>query len=227
MITINFCDQNDVLRKVEFQKLIVKAAAVILLSIFLTLAYWGIQEIKITYNKTELEKIEDQVKALTPETRAIQSMKLQINKVENILQDINHLRASQFQVTQVLESLVMQIPDGVWLTSVRQINQEDIIRRQIPLVSISSSKSSSKKNRNKKTKNKKIKKDQPEKFLEIQATVLGRYSDKIIINYLDHLREASIFNEVILQKVGGQLIGDNPVREFTFFVYMNSKVKVN
>ena len=222
MITVNFYNPNSVLKKISIQKLMVQAVTMIFFSIFIIFAYWGIQQIIITYNKAELKKIEGQVKALAPETTAIQSMKQQTNQIKNKIHEIDQLRARQFQVTEILENLILPIPDDVWLTSIKQIKQEDIIRRQIPLTSISSLNKIKSKHKN----NKKIPQGESGKYLEIQASVLGRYSDKTIIDYLDNLREAPIFNEVLLHKINGQLIGVNPIREFIFFIYISSKIKL-
>ena len=222
MITINFYNTNSVLKKISIQKLMVQAVTMILFSVFIMFAYWGMQQIIITYNKAELKKIEGQVKALAPETTVIQSMKQQTNQIKNKIHEIDQLRASQFQVTEILENLILPIPDDVWLTSIKQIKHEDIIRRQIPLTSISSLRKIKSKDKN----NKKIQQGESDKYLEVQATVLGRYSDKTIIDYLDYLRETPIFNEVLLHKINGQLIGVNPVREFIFFIYISSKTKL-
>ena len=63
-------------------------------------------------------------------------MKLQAKRTEKIIKKINELRANQFQVTQILEDLILPVPDEIWLTSIRQLGIKEIKGKKIPVIFI-------------------------------------------------------------------------------------------
>ena len=136
MISVNLLDYKQELRKIAMQKIIINAIGSVLFIIFLIVTYWCFQKIEIKYRANELKQLEDQVRKLTAQTTKIQSMKLQAKRTEKIIKKINELRANQFQVTQILEDLILPVPDEIWLTSVRQLGIKEIKGKKIPLIFI-------------------------------------------------------------------------------------------
>ena len=111
MISLNLLDYKQELKKIVMQKIIINAIGSVLFLIFLIVTYWCFQKIEIKYRANELKQLEGRVGELTAQTTKIQSMKLQAKRTEKIIKKINELRANQFQVTQILEDLILPVPD--------------------------------------------------------------------------------------------------------------------
>lgn len=152
MISVNLLDYKQELRKIAMQKIIINAIGAVLFFIFLIVIYWCFQKIEINYRANELKQLEGQVRELTAQTTKIQSMKLQAKRTEKIIKKINELRANQFQVTQILEDLILPVPDEIWLTSVRQLGIKEIKGKKIPLIFIGDSKKMKTKKKSNKSK---------------------------------------------------------------------------
>jgi len=220
MITVNLLDYKEELRKVAMQKMIINAIGSVLFLIFLIVTYWCFQKIEIKYRANELKLLEGQVRKLTTQTTKIQSMKLQAKRTAKIIKKINELRANQFQVTQILEDLILPVPDEIWLTSVRQLGIKEIKGKKIPLIFIGDPKQI----KTKKKSNKSKKKIQPkQEFLEVRGRLFGKHSDETIVRYIDRLRDSSSFDKVFLHQTSQQQNKTEAVRDFTFYVYMPMK----
>ena len=220
MIDINLLDYKQELKKIAMQKIIINAIGSVLFLIFLIVTYWCFQKIEIKYRANELKLLEGQVRKLTTQTTKIQSMKLQAKRTAKIIKKINELRANQFQVTQILEDLILPVPDEIWLTSVRQLGIKEIKGKKIPLIFIGDPKQI----KTKKKSNKSKKKIQPEQeFLEVRGRLFGKHSDETIVRYIDRLRDSSSFDKVFLHQTSQQQNKTEAVRDFTFYVYMPMK----
>ena len=220
MIDINLLDYKQELKKIAMQKIIINAIGSVLFLIFLIVTYWCFQKIEIKYRANELKLLEGQVRKLTTQTTKIQSMKLQAKRTAKIIKKINELRANQFQVTQILEDLILPVPDEIWLTSVRQLGIKEIKGKKIPLIFIGDSKQI----KTKKKSNKSKKKIQPkQEFLEVRGRLFGKHSDETIVRYIDRLRDSSSFDKVFLHQTSQQQNKTEAVRDFTFYVYMPMK----
>jgi Tfp pilus assembly protein PilN len=220
MIDINLLDYKQELKKIAMQKIIINATGLVLFLIFLIVTYWCFQKIEIKYRANELKQLEGQVRKLTTQTTKIQSMKLQAKRTAKIIKKINELRANQFQVTQILEDLILPVPDEIWLTSVRQLGIKEIKRKKIPLIFIGDPKQI----KTKKKSNKSKKKIQPkQEFLEVRGRLFGKHSDETIVRYIDRLRDSSSFDKVFLHQTSQQENKTEAVRDFTFYVYMPMK----
>ena len=220
MIDINLLDYKQELKKIAMQKIIINAIGSVLFLIFLIVTYWCFQKIEIKYRANELKLLEGQVRKLTTQTTKIQSMKLQAKRTAKIIKKINELRANQFQVTQILEDLILPVPDEIWLTSVRQLGIKEIKGKKIPLIFIGDPKQI----KTKKKSNKSKKKIQPkQEFLEVRGRLFGKHSDETIVRYIDRLRDSSSFDKVFLQQTSQQQNKTEAVRDFTFYVYMPMK----
>ena len=136
MISINLLDYKQELERIAMQKIVVNAIGSVLVFILLIGAYWGFQKIEIKYRTAELKEIEVQVRKLTSQTTEIQSMKLQTKRTAKIIKKINELRLNQFQVTQILEDLILPVPDEIWLTSVKQLGLREVKGKQVPMIFI-------------------------------------------------------------------------------------------
>jgi Tfp pilus assembly protein PilN len=220
MIDINLLDYKQELKKIAMQKIIINAIGSVLFLIFLIVTYWCFQKIEIKYRANELKQLEGQVRKLTTQTTKIQSMKLQAKRTAKIIKKINELRANQFQVTQILEDLILPVPDEIWLTSVRQLGIKEIKGKKIPLIFIGDPKQI----KTKKKSNKSKTKIQPkQEFLEVRGRLFGKHSDETIVRYIDRLRDSSSFDKVFLHQTSQQQNKTEAVRDFTFYVYMPMK----
>ena len=220
MISVNLLDYKQELRKIVMQKIIINAIGAVLFFIFLIVTYWCFQKIEIRYRANELKQLEDQVRKLTAQTTKIQSMKLQAKRTGKIIKKINELRANQFQVTQILEDLILPVPDEIWLTSVRQLGIKEIKGKKIPVIFIGDPKKMKTKKKLNKSKNKAQSKQE---FLEVRGRLFGKHSDETIVRYIGRLRDSSSFAKVFLHQTSQQQAGTEAVRDFTFYVYMPMK----
>jgi len=220
MISINLLDYEQALKKVAMQKIIINTIGAVLFFIFLMVGYWCFQKIEIRYRANELKQLEGQVRGLTTETTKIQSMKLQAKRTKKIIKKINELRANQFQVTQILEDLILPVPDEIWLTSVRQLGVKEVKGKKIPLIFIGDPKKMRSEKKSNKSNNKVRSKQE---FLEVRGRLFGKHSDETIVRYIDRLRDSSSFAKVFLHQTSQQQTGTKAVRDFTFYVYMPMK----
>ena len=220
MISVNLLDYKQELKKITMQKIIINAIGSVLFLIFLIVTYWCFQKIEIKYRANELKQLEGRVRELTAQTTKIQSMKLQAKRTEKIIKKINELRANQFQVTQILEDLILPVPDEIWLTSVRQLGIKEIKGKKIPVIFIGDPKKIKTKKKLNKSKNKTRSKQE---FLEVRGRLFGKHSDETIVSYIDRLRDSSSFVKVFLHQTSQKQAGTKAVRDFTFYVYMPMK----
>ena len=202
------------------QKIIINAIGSVLVLIFLIVTYWCFQKIEIKYRANELKQLEGRVEELTAQPTKIQSMKLQATRTEKIIKKINKLRANQFQVTQILEDLILPVPDEIWLTSIRQLGIKEIKGKKIPVIFIGDPKKMKTKKKLNKSKNKAQSKQE---FLEVRGRLFGKHSDETIVRYIGRLRDSSSFAKVFLHQTSQQQAGTEAVRDFTFYVYMPMK----
>ena len=220
MISVNLLDYKQELRKIAMQKIIINAIGSVLFLIFLIVTFWCFQKIEIKYRANELKQLEGRVQELTAQTTKIQSMKLQAKRTEKIIKKINELRTNQFQVTQILEDLILPVPDEIWLTSVRQLGIKEIKGKKIPVIFIGDPKKMKTKKKLNKSKNKAQSKQE---FLEVRGRLFGKHSDETIVRYISRLRDSSSFVKVFLHQTSQQQTGTEAVRDFTFYVYMPMK----
>ena len=220
MISVNLLDYKQELRKIAMQKIIINAIGSVLFLIFLIVTYWCFQKIEIKYRANELKQLEGRVQELTAQTTKIQSMKLQAKRTEKIIKKINELRANQFQVTQILEDLILPVPDEIWLTSVRQLGIKEIKGKKIPVIFIGDPKKMKTKKKLNKSKNKAQSKQE---FLEVRGRLFGKHSDETIVRYIGRLRDSPNFVKVFLHQTSQQQAGTEAVRDFTFYVYVPMK----
>ncbi|MDP6477960.1 MAG: hypothetical protein QF502_08630 [Nitrospinaceae bacterium] len=216
MININLHDYKLELQKVAIQKLAVRAAVIVAMAIFLTIAYRGYRQVELGHAQTEITKLDDQVKALSGQIKTIDKMKTRTKRSVEIMEGIDTLRAKQFQVTQVMEGLTLTVPDEIWLTSVQQISLNQVFKRKVPVIFIGNP---DELNPRKKKKGER----EPTEFVEVQGRVFGKYGDQILTRYMDSLREVPYFKEVFLHQTVHQLAGTYPIREFSLYIYIPVK----
>ena len=123
---INFLDYKQELQRIDVQKLIVTASAIIILTSLVILSYWGYQNIKIRFSEIELKKLDMEVLSLSKAAAEVQSMKVNIQKTSEAIKEISRVRNNQFQVLQVLEGVTLSVPNGIWLTKIIQLPFEKI-----------------------------------------------------------------------------------------------------
>ena len=222
---INLLDHKQELKKISIQKIIINATGLVFFSIFIIFTYWCYQKIGNHYRANELKQLKDQILKLTAQTTKVKSMQLQTNRIERVIKKIHELRGNQFQVAQILEDLILPVPDEIWLTSLRQLGAKEIKRKNIPMILIGNPKEIKKnKNQNKKKLRKSGNKIQSkQEFIEIRGRLFGKHSDETIFRYIDRLRDSSSFKKIFLHQTNQQENESEAMRDFTIYIYMPMK----
>lgn len=217
MIKINLHDYRLELRHVAIQKLVVKAAGIILGAVVLTLGYWVVQQVQLDQMQADILELEKQVKALDGPVKAVQKMQAKKRRAKQIMEGISMLRLGQMPATRILEDISMNIPSEIWLTGLEQRTLEQLVRKKIPVIFIGDPEKIKPK---KKKKKKKKKKEELPDFLEIKGRVFGSYGDRVLAGYMKQLEQVPYFKEVFLYQTKYVRLGTYPVREFTIYCYM-------
>jgi len=202
---INFLDYRQELQRIAIQKLIVKAIAIIFLTSFAILSYWGYQQIKIKFSEIELKKLETRVKSLSAAAAEVQRMKLNIKHAAESIKEISRVRNNQLQVLQILEGLTLSIPNGIWLTKIEQLSFDKISGVKGISAFIGKPKIGEKDER---------------KILKVQGNVLKNATDNPLTTYIKALRKINHFKKVHLQKISLQSNMNLAVLNFTLYVQL-------
>jgi len=223
MIKINLHDYRDELRKVEIQKRVVNATVVVLLSIGLIAVSYLIDQSRLGLLKGEVNELDAQVRALQPEVNLVKGMQAKQARAETIIVGIKNLRTDQFEATRVLGDFSLRVPKDIWLTNVRQMTKDELMKSKVPVIyfddpgAMASAKSSRRGKKNAKVET------AAQEFLEIR----GRsFKEKEIARYVEELEKIPYFNLVFLHKSKREMMGAYPVYEFSLYCYM-PKVNAN
>jgi Tfp pilus assembly protein PilN len=203
---INFLDYRQELQRIVIQKLVVKAIAIIFLTSFVILSYWGYQQIKIKFSEIELEKLETRVKSLSTAAAEVQGMKLNIKRAAESIKEISRVRNSQLQVLQILESLTLSIPNGIWLTKIEQLSFDKI--SSVKGISAFLGKP-------------KIEEKGKRKILKVQGNMLKSATDNPLTTYIKALRKINYFKKVHLQKINLKSNMNLAALNFTLYIQLS------
>ena len=211
MITINLFDYKRVVTEVRVQQRITAAVALALAGLVLVGSYWGLQRIQVAQQKVQTEGIQKLVAGKEPKYNKVVAMKAEKKSVLGIIEKIDTLRNPEYETPQLMEDLSERIPEGVWLTSVRQVNLNDLRGMKVPVLFISESKAK------KKASNPKGGEAVEHLFIELQGMA---HVDQAIVRYMEQLEEVTYLDNVFLQSTRQKWIGLVEVREFKIYCHV-------
>ena len=137
MITINLYDYKRIVRDVGIQKQLAMVAAGSLIVLLICCGVWMFQKMWIWNTESELVEVQAEVVAATPDYNAVQQLKKQQGQYTKIITGINKLRSDQNRTTEFLEDIGQAVPEGAWLTSIRQMSMKEIKGKKVPFLFIS------------------------------------------------------------------------------------------
>ncbi len=211
MITINLFDYTRVVTEVRVQQRITAAVALVLAGLVLVGSYWGLQLIQVAQQKVQTEGIQKLVAGKEPKYNKVVAMKAEKKSVLGIIEKIDTLRNPEYETPQLMEDLSERIPEGVWLTSVRQVNLSDLRQMKVPVLFISRSKDK------KKARKPKGEETVQHLFIELQGMA---QVDQAIVRYMEQLEEVTYLDNVFLQSTRQKWIGLVEVREFKIYCHV-------
>jgi len=208
MITINLYDYKRIVRDVGIQKQLVMVAAGSMIVLLICCGTWMFQKMWIWNIESDLAEVTTQVKAAAPDYNAVQHLKKQQSQYAKIITGIDKLRSDQTRTTEFLEDLGQAIPEGVWLTSVKQMNMETIENKKIPFLFISYD--------DKKRKKRGKKKGPDDKFVELKGTAID---GQPIVHLLEQLRAIPYIDAVVLNTSKRAWMENQPVQNFAIYCH--------
>jgi len=207
MITINLYDYKRIVRDEGIKKRVVwvGGASVCVLLLCCMIILFQIAAIKSVEN--ELEEVQTKVVAATPDYNAVQKLKKQQGKYTKIITGIDKLRSDQARTSEFLEDMSQAVPEGVWLTSIKQMTMKEIKGKKVPFLFISYEKSKKRKSK---------KKDTGDKFIELKGIGIG---DTTVVHLLEQLRALPYIDAVVLYKSKRDWIIDQSVQKFEIYCH--------
>ena len=164
--------------------------------------------------QSELAEVETKVATATPDYNAVTRMKKEQTQYRKIITGINALRSDQARTTEFLEDMGQAIPEGVWLTSVKQMDMSEIQKKKIPFLFIAYDDPKSKKRKKRKKKSKVVLDE--DKFVELRGTAMD---GKSIVHLLEQLRAIPYIDAVVLNTSKRTWLEDQPVQDFAIYCH--------
>jgi Tfp pilus assembly protein PilN len=211
MITINLYDYKRIVRDVGIQKQLAMVAAGSMIVLLVCCGTWMFQKMWIWNIESDLAEVETKVVAATPDYNAVQHLKKQQGQYTKIITGIDALRSDQARTTEFLEDMGRAIPEGVWLTSVKQMNLETVESKKIPFLFIDYD--SKQQNRRKK---KGKKGSDEDKFVELKGTAMD---GQPIVHLLEQLRAIPYIDAVVLNSSKRTWMENQPVQNFEIYCH--------
>jgi len=217
MITINLYDYKRIVRDVGIQKQLAMVAAVGMITILIGGGIWMFQKMWIWKIESDLAEVKTQVAAATPDYNAVQKLKKQQGQYKKIITGIDKLRSDQARTTEFLEDMGRAVPEGVWLTSVKQMGMTEIKGRKVPFLFISYDDPTKRKRR----RGGNQKEESGDKFIELRGVGID---DQPIVHLLEQLRALPYIDAVVLHKSDRQWMENQPVQKFEVYLhFLNTK----
>ncbi len=214
MITINLYDYKRIIRDVGIQKQLVRVAAVSMITLLIVSGIWMFQKMWIWTIESDLAEVETKVAVATPNYNAVQHLKKQQAQYTKIMTGIDKLRSDQARTTELLEDVGQAVPEGIWLTSINQMEMSEIESKRIPFLFISYDDPKSRKRRGKrKDKQKEVSSD---KFIEVKGMGVG---DRPIVQFLEQLRAIPYIDAVVLNTSDRQWLENQSVQKFEIYCH--------
>ncbi len=217
MITINLYDYKRIIRDVGIQKQLAMVAAGTLVVFLICCGVWMFQNMLIWSTQSELAEVETKVAAATPDYNAVQKLKKEQTQYTKIITGIDALRSDQARTTEFLEDMGQAVPEGVWLTSVHQMDMEQIQRKKVPFLFITYENGQSRKRR-KKNNTEGLSND---KFVELKGTAVD---GQPVVHLLEQLRAIPYIDAVVLNTSKRVWMENQPVQMFEIYLhFLNTK----
>jgi Tfp pilus assembly protein PilN len=214
MITINLYDYKRIIRDVGIQRQLAMVAATTVIVLLICCGTWMLQKMWIWKIESDLAEVETKVAVATPDYSAVQHLRKQQAQYTKIVTGIDELRSDQARTTELLEDMGQAVPEGVWLTSVQQMDMKAIKSKQIPFLFISYDEQKTKKRkRKKKGKQEEVSGD---KFIELKGVGVG---DRPIVHFLEKLRAIPYIDAVVLNTSERQWMENQPVQKFEIYCH--------
>ena len=208
MITINLYDYKRIIREVGVQKQLAMVAAGSMIVLLICCGVWMFQKMLIWNTESNLAEVETQVAAATPDYNAVQQLKKQQGQYTKIITGIDKLRSDQARTTEFLEDVGQAVPEGVWLTSIKQTGMKEIKNKKIPFLFISYDKGSKR--------GKKKEEESNDKFIELKGVGMG---DQSIVHFLEQLRAIPYIDAVVLNSSSRTWMENEPVQKFDIYCH--------
>ena len=217
MITINLYDYKRIVRDVGIQKQLAMVAAVGMITILIGGGIWMFQKMWIWKIESDLAEVKTQVAAATPDYNAVQKLKKQQGQYKKIITGIDKLRSDQARTTEFLEDMGRAVPEGVWLTSVKQMGMTEIKMKNVPFLFISYDEPTKRKRR----RGGKQEEESGDKFIELRGVGID---DQPIVHLLEQLRALPYIDAVVLHKSDRHWMENQPVQKFQVYLhFLNTK----
>ena len=213
MIRINLHDYRYELRKIEIQKRVVKCYAVVIAAIFFILALWLMEQVRLDSVRSETRKLESQVAGKKGQFKKIKAMESRQKRMKAIMAGIDSLREKQMPAGTIVSDLNMNVPDGLWLTSIIQRDSDYLRTKKIPVIMYGDP---SKKKKRRKRKGKK-KQALPKEFVEVSGYSL---SEEGVADYMKRIQEFPYYKTTFLYKSTRRIIGGQGIHKFIIYCYM-------
>jgi len=216
MITINLYDYKRIVRDVGIQKQLAMVTAGTLIVFLICCGVWMFQNMLIWSTQSELAEVETKVAAAAPDYNAVQKLKKEQTQYSKIITGINALRSDQARTTEFLEDMGQAVPEGVWLTSVQQMDMEQIKRKKVPFLFIAYD------DGNTGRRKKKGKTALPnDKFVEMKGTAVD---GQPVVHLLEQLRAIPYIDAVVLNTSKRIWMENQPVQKFEIYLhFLNTK----
>ncbi len=210
MITINLYDYKRVIRDVGIQKKVILVTAASTAVFIICLLVWGFQLIRIGVVESELAEVETKVATATPDYKAVQHLKKEQTQYTKIITGINKLRSDQARTTEFLEDMGQAVPEGIWLTSVKQMDETEVRSKKVPFLFISYD------DKKRRPAKKDGQEEEAKQFDKLEGVGMG---GKQIVHFLEQLRAIPYIDAVVLNTSKRDWLEDEPVQKFEIYCH--------
>ncbi|MGP0566109.1 MULTISPECIES: PilN domain-containing protein [unclassified Nitrospina] len=213
LIRVNLYDYQRIVREIIIQKLFAGIVSAGLLAGVACFLVWAWQLVTVAQLEGDIEEVQSQVNALTPDYRKVQKLKKKKERYGDIIKGIDGLRTKRSRTTELLEDLGQSLPDGVWLTVVEQRTLDDLAN--IPDLFLGVNKAAI--NEEKANAEKEGREHEPHQFIQIT----GQGDDhQAIVHFVERLRELPYFDHVMLARTEQKWKKNYPVKEFIIYSHV-------
>lgn len=123
MIRINLLPHRELKRKVRQQQIGISAGAVFAVSLFIIWAGYDVIAGKIETQNGRNQFLNNQIAVLDRQIAEIKDIKNQTQELLSRKDVVETLQGNRAEVVHLLDQLVRQLPDGVYLKSIKQNGQ--------------------------------------------------------------------------------------------------------
>ena len=208
MITINLYDYKRIVRDVGIQKKLAWVAMTSTIVLIICGLVYIFQLMTIWDVESDLAEVQKKVAQATPDYNVVQQLKKEQGQYQKIITGIDKLRSDQARTTEFLEDMGQAVPEGVWLTSVKQMVMAEIQNKKVPFLFISYGKNAGK--------NQKAIKEATDEFVELKGIGM---SDQTLVHFLEQLRAIPYIDAVVLNTSKRIWMENQPVQKFEIYCH--------